>query len=214
MDCPSTTAQQTLTEVAHSVTTKDKRFTIHWPLPATPHGKPRTIRATKASRLSALQHRINDLLNQGWAVVCPLSGKLIRLYRRGLHQSQVNTLRRLMEKSDKLGKTYLHVEFFSGRRDGDLAKLELWHLAERMRDANRLEGESASGMWRITPHGRLFLEGKVRIPRQVAVLLGERLGYVDAAVTMSVSEVAETFSQEGLAEGTDGLPKGSEAACP
>lgn len=206
---PTTTAQQSLPMVK-SVTTKDRRFTIHWPLPK-PSGKPVRIRATGASRLSAMQHRINTLINQGRTVVCPLSGKPIRIYWRGLHQSQVNTLRRLMEKSDKLGVSYLQVEFFSGRRDGDLAKLELWGLAARLRPDNKLEQEKMRGAWRITPHGRAFLAGEVRIPKQVAVLLGERLGYVDEAVTMSKDEVAEHFDREALTEGGDGVATPSDA---
>lgn len=215
MDLSTATTQQTLPMVK-SVTTKDRRFTIHWPL-AKPSAKPVRIRATGASRLSALQHRIEALINQGRTVICPLSGKPIRIYWRGLHQSQVNTLRRLMDKSDKLEVTYLQVEFFSGRRDGDLAKLELWGLAARLRPDTKLEQEKMRGAWRITPHGRAFLAGAVRIPKQVAVLLGERLGYVDEAVTMSVEEVQEHFDREALTEGSDGVAEPSaatEAACP
>jgi len=208
-----TTPQQTLPEIAHSVTTSDKRFTIHWPL-TKPGARAITVRATGASRLSALQHRINDLLNRGHGVICPLSGKLIRIYWRGLHHSQISTLRRLMDKSDKLGVTYLHVEFFSARRDGDLAKLELWGLAEHLRAESRLEQEAAKGKWRITQRGRQFLSGQIRIPRQVAVLLGERLGYVDEADTIHVDEVADTFSKDALLDGADGKPEAEpEAAC-
>lgn len=212
MDTAPTT-QQTISGT-HRVTTSDQRFTIRWPL-TKPNPRPVTVRATGASRLSALQHRINDLLNRGFGVICPLSGKLIRIYWRGLHHSQVSTLRRLMEKSDKLGVTYLHVEFFSARRDGDLAKLELWGLAEHLKAESRLEAEAAKGKWRITPRGRQFLAGTIRIPRQVAVLLGARLGYVDESDTMSVDEVQQTFDKDALAEGADGKATElePEAAC-
>lgn len=217
MDATATTtptAQQTIPTV-RSVTTSDRRFTIHWPLPKQ-HNKPREISARPGSRLSAMLARINTLLNAGWPMVCPVSGKLIKVYRRGLHQSQVNTLRRLMEKSDKLGIAYLHVEFFSARRDGDLAKLALWGLIERLRTESKYEQEKATGKWRITDRGRAFLAGTVRIPRQVAVLEGERLGYVDESDTMSVDEVQQTFDKEVLAEGNDGkhAEQPAEAACP
>ena len=208
------TTQQTIGNV-RSVSTPDGRFTIHWPLPVQ-HNKPRTITSTGHSRLAALQRRINDLLNQGWPVICPLSGKLIRVYRRGLHQSQIRTLDRLRSAADQLRHTYVHVRFFSARRDGDLAKLELWGLAERMRPANALEAEKARGMWKITHRGREFLAGRVRIPRQMAVLEGHNLGPVDESITMDVHEVQQEFEPEALADGTDGLVTQSqpEAVCP
>jgi hypothetical protein len=213
MDAISTAPQQTI-GIARTATTPDGRFTIHFPLPPH-HSKPKVITATGHSRLSAMQHRINDLLNQGWPVICPLSGKLIQVYRRGLHKSQVRTLDRLRSASDQLRITYVHVRFFSARRDGDLAKLELWGLAERMRQESTLEGEKARGMWKITQRGRDFLAGAVRIPRQVAVLEGFSLGYVDETQTMGVRDVQQEFDQEALAEGADGLPTAQqpEAAC-
>lgn len=204
MDAIATTTQQTIAAV-HSVTTSDKRYTIHWPLPpAKP--LPVELHVTPATRYSAILRRINELLNRGHSVICPVTGKLIRIYRRGLHASQISTLRRLRDKSDKLGVTFLHVEFFSVRRDGDLAKLELWGLAQRMRPENKLEAEEARGKWRILPHGRAFLAGSVRIPRQVAMLEGERLGYVDESDTITVHDIPSTFSPESLAAGTDGMP--------
>lgn len=205
--------QQQRLRGAHSVTTADGRFTLHWPLTRPKPGAV-PVRATGSSRLSALQHRINDLLNQGHAVVCPLSGKLIKVYWRGLHHSQIATLRRLRDKSDKLGMTYLHVEFFSARRDGDLAKLALWELAQPLEPATRLEQEIVKGKWRITPRGRQFLDGSLRIPRQVAVLLGERLGYVDEADAIGVEDVQAEFDPAALSNGTDGAPHAEpEVAC-
>lgn len=219
MDRISTTIpnQQTIAGVAHSVTTADGRFAIRFPLPK-PHGRPVELLNGPTARFSALQHRINRLLNDGHAVICPLTGKLIEVYRRGLHRSQVRMLERLRDRADLLGTptAYLPLVVFTGRSDGDLAKLALWGLAETLKPASRYEKESCRGKWRVTERGRAWLAGHVRIPRQVAVLLGERLGYVDERDLIGPEDTPDTFDAKALAEGTDGgvaVAPQPEAAC-
>ncbi len=204
------TNQQTIAGVAREVTTKDGRFTIRFPL-AKNHTTPVTLHCGPTSRLSALRTRMNALLNDGHPVICPLSGERIQVYRRHLTRSQVRTLERLRDKSDKLGKTYLHLEFFSARRDGDLAKLAAWGLAEPMKPATALEDEKWRGHWKITARGRQWLAGTVTIPRQMALLLGECLGPVNEADQITAAQVPEVFDRDALL--TDST-KPVEAACP
>lgn len=205
-----TTQLINLTQLANppairSVLTRDN-YRIAWPLPKHKNN-PVRLSAGPNSRLSALHARVERALNNGQPVICPLSGKLIRIYYRGLHRSQVRTLERLRDACDKLKVSFVHVQFFTARRDGDLAKLELWGLAVRLRGAEKYEAESVRGKWAITPRGRLWLLGRIKVPRQVAVLLDERLGYVDENDLIGVDDVTADFSEQQLASGNDGATK-------
>ncbi len=194
------TPVQTEMPCARSVTTKDGRYTVRFPLPPTRSGvaKPRGV------HLRVILRDINRLLNLGHTVEDPTTGGLIKIYRRGLHQSQVSTLKRLRDRSDKYNMTYVHVELFTARRDGDLAKMAMWDLIEPLKVESRLEAETGRGKWRITPRGRAWLNGTIRIPRQVALLFGERLGYVNDADLIGPEDAAAYFKQETLEAGNDG----------
>lgn len=170
---------------------------------ALPLAEPRGRRRLRCVRVATLKREIGKALSAGYEVRCPLTGKRIKIYRRGLHRSQIWTLRRLRDRSDKLGLTYLPIEVFSPRRDGDLAKLVMWGLAERLKAASRYEAEKVRGKWRITKIGRQFLEGRRAIARQVAVLLGEKLCDVPGPL-ITVGQIDSDFIREQLEVGKDG----------
>lgn len=161
----------------------------------------------RARTVAGARIQIERALNAGDTAVCPITGKLIEIYRRGLHQGQVFMLRRLARASRKLGKTYLHLEFFTGRRDGDFAKLAAWGLAERLRPATRLEGEQCRGWWKITDLGRRWLAGRVRIPRQMAIVGNVVIGPVDRRDTIAPRDCPSRFDREQLAAGRDGFER-------
>lgn len=176
-----------------------------------PLAKPQGFKRTRCVRVATLAREVGRLLSAGHWTVCPLTGKMIRIWRHGLHQSQVNTLRRLRDRSDRLRQTYIPLEVFSGHRDGNLAKMVHWQLVEPLKPATALEGEKINGMWRITQRGRDWLDGKIRVPRQVAILLGKRIGYVDAKDLITVDQVQAVFDRDGLLADKDGATIGAEA---
>jgi len=184
---------------APTSTTTIKGFAISLPL-APPQGFVRL----RCVRLSALAREIGRVLSAGHWTRCPLTGKAIRIYRHGLHQSQVNTLRRLRNRSDKLRQTYLPLEVFTAARDGNLAKMVHWGLVEPLQKSAAYEGEQVGGMWRITPRGRDWLDGKIRVPRQVAILLGKCIGYVNALDLIGADQCQDTFTRDALLDGQDG----------
>lgn len=169
-----------------------------------PLAEPKGLKRLRCVRTSTLKREIGRALSAGHWTRCPLTLKIIRIYRHGLHRSQVSTLRRLRDRSDRLRQTYLPLDFFSGYRDGNLAKMAHWGLVQPLDKSNKLEGENVNGMWRITPCGRAWLAGKIRVPRQVAILLGQCVGYVDAKDLITADEVQDAFSREALLSGNDG----------
>jgi hypothetical protein len=183
-----------------------------WPI-SLPLAEPKGFKRLRCVRTSTLTREIGRVLSAGHWTICPLTGKMIRIWRHGLHQSQVNTLRRLRDRGDRLRKTYIPLEAFSGHRDGNLAKMVHWGLVLPLTKASAYEGENVNGMWRITKRGRDWLAGKIRIPRQVAILLGQRIGYVDAKDLITVDQVQEVFARDALLAGKDGkAPKSAAKA--
>jgi hypothetical protein len=170
---------------------------------ALPLAEPKGLRKLRCTHVRALKREIGRALSAGYEVIDPITGKRIKIYRRGLHRSQIWTLRRLRDRSDKLRQTYIPLEVFSGRRDGDLAKLELWGLAKRLRTSARYDAEKTRGMWMITKEGRQFLDGRRGIKPQVAVLLGERVCMLGDR-TITVTEITGDFDRKKLEDGTDG----------
>lgn len=184
----------TATSIHHS-----QGFVITKPL-AQPKGK----RRLRCVRVDTLKREIGRHLSDGHWVEDPLTGKRIKIYWRGLHRSQIWTLRRLRDRSDKLRQAYIPLEVFSGRRDGDLAKLEMWGLVKRLRRSARYADEKTRGQWMITKEGRGFLEGRRAIPPQVAVLLGEFIGHPPWERLITISDVTGDFDREQLERGRDG----------
>lgn len=193
------TNQTTIAEVVRVAVTRDKRFRICFPLPPAKAA----IKQPAGTHWQVILREMNRWLNLGHAVACPLTGHLVRVYRRGLHVSQVATLKRLRQAMNDTGAAFVHLRQFSGRRDGDLAKLAFWGLVESKASDS---GARDRGFWRVTDKGRLWLFGDVRIPRQIALLNGEFLGYVDERDTIGPKDVDDEFDVARLKAGTDGVP--------
>lgn len=102
------------------------------------------------------------------------------------------------------GEQWIHLRDFSGRRDGDFSKMAHWGLIAERPAELRLEGELPRGYWAITDRGRAWLKHQVRIPRQVCLLEGELLGFVDEQDLISVDEVDDEFDRQRLFDGADG----------
>jgi hypothetical protein len=155
----------------------------------------------KKRRLDAVKREIGTLLSRGYYTTCPITGRAIRIWRHNLSRGQVTTLKRLDSVSKELGKVYVHLKFLTARRDGNLAKMALWDLISPLSPDAILEGEKCGGMWRITERGRDWLAGRIKIPRQVAVLFGKRVGYVDPLDLITVDDVSNDFDKVALLDG-------------
>lgn len=176
---------------------------IRLPLPPLSH---RIVRPT-ALTIAGAKREIEDALNDGSTVICPITGKVIAVYRRGLHGGQVACLRRLARASRELGRTYVHIKYITGRRDGEFSKMAAWGLIEALKPANKLEAEKVQGWWKITDLGRRWLAGRCRVPRQMAIIGNTVIGPVDAKKTIKAKDVPKTFKRELLDRGRDGYAR-------
>ena len=158
----------------------------------------------RATTIAGVKLEIEEALNAGNSAVCPITGKIVEIYRRGLHQGQVSTLRRLARASTELGKSFLHLKYFTSRRDGDFSKLVAWGLIEALKPATKLEAEKCRGFWKITDLGRRWLAGRCAIPRQMAIVNNTVIGPVDAKKLVKAKDVPKQFKRELLDEGRDG----------
>lgn len=189
--------------------TRDGRFRIRFPLPPARA----ELKHPAGSHARVIHREMNRWLNEGHPVCCPITGTVLKIYRRGLHQSQVAALRRLRERlQSQPHLCWIHIAQFAARRDGEFSKLAHWELIEAMpRDEEPRSPDEAPpeyrGWWRITQRGEDWLDHRLRIPRQVALLRGERLGYVDDDDRIAPEDVPDRAAQARYVCGSDGWPE-------
>jgi len=181
-----TTTLETQTSILRTVTTRDKRFTFHWPLPLVLHN---SILDISGHRMSTCRARMNRGLQAGYWVRCPITGSLLRLYRRALTKTHLAMLTNLYARSLTDGGWHSYRSFSRGHSDGDLAKMIHWGLVERQKEES---------LWRITPLGKRWLHGAETIPRHIAIFRAEFLGFWDETDQITPAEVDEKFNREAL----------------
>lgn len=190
---PTPSATQATLAACRTVTTKDRRFRIRFPLP--PASTKRVL--PSGTHAHVILRSINAILNRGQVAIDPLTGGLIAIYRRTMRQKQVSLLKKLRTRQRELDADWLHLSHFTGYSDGDLAKLVLWGLVESRPQAD-CPSDKPRGWWRATGLAFAWLTGRERLPRQVAVLLGERLGFVDDSDLIGPEDVDERFDRDAL----------------
>jgi hypothetical protein len=116
---------------------------------------------------------------------CPCCRQLAKVYRRHLNSSMAYALiliARYFERAD--ASEWLHVPSYlntvgldpaiAAAIRGDWAKLVHWDLLEP-RDAERGDGSTRVGEYRITALGRSFVHGRARVPSHVYIYNGRKL---------------------------------------
>jgi hypothetical protein len=182
------------TPIRRAVVTRDGAFTLLLPFAAR-HSQVRTPRGT---HIRAIRRDMQRLLNDGYRVRCPVTNEVLSVYVRHLSRNHVETLGRLAMASLTKGRAWLKIREFSARRDGDLAKLRYWGLAETLAPAQCLEGEQPRGMWRITPAGMAWLRRETKVPRSIVIFRNEFLGFYDGADLVAADEVNTDFDLAAL----------------
>lgn len=115
---------------------------------------------------------------------CPCCGRLVKLYRHAITRGMAHILILIygyFQRED--AKEWLDVAPYlnamgNAERGGNFAKLEAWGLLERC-EGERDDGSSRIGKWRITPHGKAFVERKIRIPRRRCFYDQMHLAFLD-----------------------------------
>jgi hypothetical protein len=106
---------------------------------------------------------------------CPCCGQSVKLYKRKLNSGMAYALIQIYKFDKTITEGY---HFFEVGKElaktGKVAialeynKLAYWGLIETTINDNPDEN-SRSGFWRITDKGKLFVEGKITVPKQVYV---------------------------------------------
>ena len=103
---------------------------------------------------------------------CPCCGQFARVYWRRLNASMARFVV-LLYRAGRAGTPWVDIRTIDVR-GGDYAKAELWKLCESQPNTN--PAKRTSGMWRLTPLGVHFAEGKTRVPTHTAVYNGKPCG--------------------------------------
>jgi hypothetical protein len=65
----------------------------------------------------------------------------------------------------------------------DTVKCAHWELIEED-DGERDDGSTRSGWWRVTPLGRLFILGEIKVPKYARIYDGRLLGFIGDPVSI------------------------------
>jgi len=107
---------------------------------------------------------------------CPVCGQYAKVYRR---QIAATTVRQLAKVYHEHGVgVYFHVRdtMLRGMSGAaDFPKLEYWNLIRRMPHNEGDDGKKSSGMWKITPSGKAFLQDHLAVPQYALVYNGNVL---------------------------------------
>jgi len=121
------------------------------------------------STVDAARDMVRGLMYTDAGVVCPVCDRLAKVYRRKINAGMLKPLLRLYALCPLARDTDGYVKIGVGgafrTAGGDYAKLTLWGMIEPLPNAERADGSTRVGFWRITEWGRRFVEGKAAAPK-------------------------------------------------
>jgi hypothetical protein len=105
---------------------------------------------------------------------CPCCGQFAKVYRRKIHTTMA---RDLLTAYRTARYEWFHLPtLLGGRHQGDFPKLAHWQLIEEM-PAQREDGSSRAGWWRLTPKGAAFARDLARVQKYARIYNGQLLGF-------------------------------------
>jgi hypothetical protein len=145
--------------------------------------------------------------HQADGATCPCCGQFAKTYRRKLSSTMAYALVLMEQYFCRTGEAWLHVPSYLTKvvsdqhgamlRGGDWAKLSYWGLIEERGD-QRADGAKHAGWWRVTPGGRRFIHGQLRLPKHALVYNGRLLGLDDAETTSIEEALGDRFDYTEL----------------
>lgn len=154
-----------------------------------------------------LKTQLLELAATTEGTVCPVCKTDCKIYNRSLYFNMVKHLIKLsrLPKDDdgfvQIGDEPLGKEEQRNYTAAEFQKLRYFGLIEKNQP-----GEQRDGVWwRVTPKGKDFISGKIKVPSNAVVLNGKVLSYSDNEI--SIVEALETpFNYEQLMAGIDITP--------
>lgn len=133
---------------------------------------------------------LRDNWKQG--VDCPCCNQRVQLYDYKLFSSSALALIVLYRLSKQdINQPYFHAREFAYGVNGEgrathYTDMKFWGLIEKM--PNDDPKKKSSGFWRITDQGRLFVEGKIKVPSRILVFNNKFYGYTDKSELISIRD--------------------------
>lgn len=145
------------------------------------------------------------MVQKGKIPICPCCGQPAKRYRRLLNSNMAEALVRIVQYADQhpeeewidIPNLLKHTprRWSNGEWGGDYAKLRYWGLLEQATGL-RADGSSRNGQWKVTPLGRQFARGEIRLPSHALDFNGECLG-LDNTMEINIRGV-HNFNYEEL----------------
>lgn len=142
-------------------------------------------------------HFISQLLN-GWEGKCPHCGRFTKVYNRKIHTSTALQLIELFKRGGNID--YVHASKLIPKGvtgTGDFTKAKYWGLIE---EAEPEGDKKASGSWKLTGLGVLFVKNEARIQKYAAIYDDTVLAVHGKLVSIEEC-VQEKFDYKDLMEG-------------
>lgn len=136
-----------------------------------------------------LRNRVDD------GARCPCCNQFAKIYKRKLTESQVGTLRRLLDRQRQIGG-WVHLPDVH-QPSRDFATTAYFGLSEQSAEERPDGGKS--GYWMVTSDGINFLRGRYPVHKYARIYDGRCLGYEGDQVT--VDDIAPQFRLDELMSG-------------
>ena len=112
-------------------------------------------------------------------IACPCCGQYAKVYNRKFNANMARFLISLFRRHEELEWVHYRKCNFTGR---DYPYVSLWGLAET--NCSDETTKRMSGFWRLTPNGRLFVQGRIRVPSHCYLYNNEALHFSDTWTTI------------------------------
>lgn len=144
-----------------------------------------------------------QVLRDNWedGVECPCCSQYVKLYKRRMNKQMAKSLVLL---SNETG--WFHLDEAKDKRKFptalavDFAKLRFWGLIEQA-EGVRIDGSTRSGFWRITNHGRMFINLEVSVKSHVKIYNNASYGLTGDYVLIDEVLCSEGFNYQELMDG-------------
>jgi hypothetical protein len=128
-------------------------------------------------------------------VDCPCCDRLVKIYNRKINTTQARGLILMARQADE----WLHLPtLVRGGDSGEVSRCAHWGLVDEL-DVKRDDGGRA-GFWRLTAKGRLFVQGRIKVPKYARIYDGECLGLTGDLVSIR-DALGTKFNYDDLMRG-------------
>jgi len=112
--------------------------------------------------------------------ICPCCSKLVKVYRRRLHQEMALFLFKLFRRHQLYPRFYTMLELYpeSNKAASDGSYLPHWGLVEKSDGVNT--ADAPAGLYKMTDKGIQFLHNQEYVPSHVHLLNNRVVGWSDS----------------------------------